>query len=92
MNNDVRISALRIDTYECPGIPRDVLAPYAPKTAIASAWVPQPIADQIWVFYKFPSPKARMAWESGLPNDINQWLDRSLVSEADYWGWKNYFP
>lgn len=94
--NHDRVAALRVDMYDCEKPPREYLASVEPPNATRSAWIPQTIADQIWVLYEFPTAEARIEWEATLPADVARWLDRRLLPHAMSYGWQtrdeNGFP
>jgi len=81
------ISALRVDLYECDTRPAETLKPHVPVSATRHAWIPQTMGDQIWVLYEFNTKEERETWENSLPEQISNWLDRKLISNALSYGW-----
>lgn len=90
------ISALRVDLYECDERPAEIIAREKPTNATRKAWIPQTIADQIWVLYDFATVADREAWEATLSPKLRGWLDRKLIGNALSYGWQtrdeNGFP
>lgn len=87
MNDYSCISALRVDLYDCDGPPAEIIRVYAPVRYCRRAWIPQSIADQIWVLYEFESEEERVRWECGLDGIMKKWLDRGLIKHALPYGW-----
>lgn len=76
------VSALRIDLYECDRRPAEIMAEVRPRQRVTYAWIPQTIADQIWVLYGFPDRESRAAWEASLPPEVARWLSPDLFEIA----------
>ncbi len=81
------ISALRIDMYDIEKPARDFIAPIEPQNAIARAWIPQSLGDQIWVMWKFKTQQEREQFEAGLPSEVARWIDRGVIKFAIGFGW-----
>lgn len=58
-----------------------------PAKATRNAWIPQTIADQIWVLYDFASEADRLEWEATLPPRVAKWLDRKVIPWGLKFGW-----
>ncbi len=81
------ISALRIRLMDFVEPPRNLIRNYPAVNAIASAWIPQTIADQIWVMHKFATKADKDAWEASLPPELKACRDTSLIPHALPYGW-----
>ncbi len=84
MNED--ISVLRVSLYDCDERPSNIISRIKPTNSIEAGWIPQTIADQIWVMYRFKKVKDRIKWEKGLPTEVSKWLDRGLIEHALRYG------
>ena len=85
--NYEKISALRVYLYDCEERPSDIINREKPSDIIRSAWIPQTVADQIWILYEFKTEDDRLKWENGLSLQIAKWLDRDLIPRALRFGW-----
>lgn len=68
--------------YDCGKSPRDYIRPIEPQNAIAKVWIPQTMADQIWVVWKFNTKEERDIFEASLPPNVSRWIDRSVIKHA----------
>lgn len=77
------ISALRVSLYDCGSeLPAKIIEREKPSNHIRSAWIPQTIADQIWVLYEFATVADREIWEAKLSPQLRDWLDRDMIEHA----------
>lgn len=76
------IAALSISVYEDPEPLKRLELAHRPPDLVSFAWIPQTIADQIWVVYEFKSREAREAWEGTLPEQLRALLNRKLIPHA----------
>ena len=82
-----RVSALRVNLYDCSKHPSSYISPIEPPNAIEKAWIPQTAGEQIWVLWLFETEEERIEFEESLPESVSRWLSRSLVSTAIPYGW-----
>jgi hypothetical protein len=65
-----------------------IIGEIKPAKATRRAWIPQTIADQIWVLYEFASEADRLEWEATLPPRVAKWLDRKVIPWGLEFGWQ----
>ena len=91
MIDQTKISALRVDLNDWHDLSNqrfaEVFCQYKPAKFSQKAWIPQTLGEQIWVLYEFETEQDRLNWESKLPKNIAQFLDRSMIEYALPYGW-----
>ena len=80
----LRVCLLGLEENEHAGA---IIHDTKPSNATRSAWIPQTIADQIWVMYEFPTMEDRLEWEATLPPRVAKWLDRKVIPYSLEFGW-----
>lgn len=84
--NVAAMAALRVSLFDCTKAPQEYLQAVEPKNALRRAWIPQTMADQVWVIYEFASEHERVDWERSLPPDVARWLDRKILAHTKKYG------
>lgn len=81
------VSGLRILMHDVEGPPWQIVQDQAPRDVIRAAWIPQTLADQIWVLYEFQTETARLEWEQALTGHMKAWLSREVIPHALPYGY-----
>jgi len=84
-----KIIAFRVNLWDINKHPSEIFNKYKPLTSYRKAWIPQTIADQVWVFYGFYSEKDADEWIKTLPKCLIDSIDEDLIEDfkRDNWGW-----